>query len=33
LLLPGEELSDLKAMSVDAILLRWLNFHLEAAGS
>lgn len=33
LLEDDEELSDLKAKSVDDILLRWLNFHLKAAGS
>jgi len=33
LLREGEELSDLMALPPDQILLRWFNFHLEAAGS
>ena len=33
LLAPGEELSDLQKMSPETILLRWVNHHLERAGS
>ena len=33
LLLPDEELADLLKLSPEAILLRWVNFHLERAGS
>lgn len=33
LLLPGEELADLMALPPDQLLLRWLNYHLKAAGS
>lgn len=33
LLRDGEELSDLMALPPDQILLRWLNYHLRAAGS
>jgi Calponin homology (CH) domain len=32
LLKEGESLPDLLALSPDAILVRWVNFHLEAAG-
>ena len=32
LLEPGEELSDLLKLPPDQLLLRWLNFHLKAAG-
>jgi len=33
LLEDGETLADLKALSAEALLLRWFNFHLKAAGS
>ena len=33
LLKPGETLADLLKLSPEQILLRWMNFHLEAAGS
>ena len=33
LLKPGETLADLKALSVDELLLRWFNYHLKRAGS
>jgi len=33
LLKPGETLADLLKLSPEQILLRWLNFHLDAAGS
>jgi len=33
LLEPGETLQDLMALGPEAILLRWMNYHLKAAGS
>lgn len=32
LLKPGEELSDLQKLKQEDILIRWMNFHLNAAG-
>ena len=32
LLNDGEELSDLQKLKAEDILIRWLNFHLRAAG-
>lgn len=32
LLKDGEELSDLAKLKSEEILLRWMNFHLRAAG-
>lgn len=32
LIQPGEELSDLLRLSPEAILLRWVNYHLQKAG-
>lgn len=28
----GEELADLNKLAVEHILIRWMNFHLKAAG-
>jgi plastin-1 len=28
----GEELADLNKLAVEHILIRWMNFHLRAAG-
>jgi len=33
LLLPGETIEDLMKLSPEQLLLRWVNYHLEAAGS
>jgi len=32
LLLEGERIEDLMKLSPEAILLRWVNYHLERAG-